>query len=223
MHAPILAASLALSAGLMAASGFSAPSPTPLAAPAAPAAPAAHMVDDAVAAAVIVAIRQEFDEEAVDVTLGQVASRPAGLVQRDLSGAGRLRLGNHGAWIPFRFSALFDASDASIQPPRLSFDREHAVRATAPVAAALRTEVGRRMRDEFAQQAPTVRLDQVRVLRSDQRFLQLVADGSVDFAAEGRAHASVQGTLDRTTGRWVRVDYALGDDDVPQAPALAVR
>src|SRR5512133_1743449 len=65
----------------------------------------AQAIDDATAAALIGAISGQFDERDVQIRLEHVDVEPAGLVQRNLSGTGRLQMGEGETWIPFRFKA----------------------------------------------------------------------------------------------------------------------
>ena len=232
MYARLIATTLLLGssalAGGMAGSATGAPrqAAAMTAAPNAAALDQASLVtDDAVATALIVAIRNEFGQDAVEVTLGKLAVTPAGMVQSEIAGAGKLRLGADGEWTPFRFAALYDAASASVGYPRLSFAAKagKAVSAHAPIATALHDEVARRLHREFAQQSAEVALGQVRLLESGGRYVQVAAEGLVDFGREGTAPATVQGTYDRQARKWVRVDYALDGEPATAVDALAVR
>ena len=50
------------------------------------------------------------------------------------------------------------------------------------------------------------------MVAGDQRYAMVDGVGVASFAGEGAATVSVQAVLDRVTGKWLGVSYALGSD-----------
>jgi hypothetical protein len=181
-------------------------------------------IDAAVAAALIGAISSEFDERRVEVKLDRVEVAPAGLVQRDVRGTGRLMIGSDEGWIPFEFAALYDTDSSSVDYPALTLGGTgQAVAADAGLTRRLANEVDRRLGIEFAEQPVELRLDSVRLLPAGRHYLRLDANGIADFGAEGSTQAGVQALYDPRNGEWLRVSYELGaaaSRSIDQAVAL---
>ena len=170
-------------------------------------------IDDATAAALIGAISSQFDERTVEVKLDNVEITPAGMIQRDLHGAGRVMIGEGSAWIPFRFSALYDTEQASVGYPDLVLGGDpsgQAALADATMTRKLSVEVDRRLRQEFAQQPAHVALETVHVFPAGGRYLRLQANGTAQFGREGATEAAVQALYDVRTGNWLQISYELG-------------
>lgn len=181
-------------------------------------------IDAAVAAALIGAISSEFDERRVEVKLDRVEVAPAGLVQRDVRGTGRLMIGSDEGWIPFEFAALYDTDSSSVDYPALTLGGTgQAVAADAGLTRRLANEVDRRLGIEFAEQPVELRLDSVRLVPAGRHYLRLDANGIADFGAEGSTQAGVQALYDPRNGEWLRVSYELGaaaNRGIDQAVAL---
>lgn len=181
-------------------------------------------IDAAVAAALIGAISSEFDERRVEVKLDRVEVAPAGLVQRDVRGTGRLMIGSDEGWIPFEFAALYDTDSSSVDYPALTLGGTgQAVAADAGLTRRLANEVDRRLGIEFAEQPVELRLDSVRLIPAGRHYLRLDANGIADFGAEGSTQAGVQALYDPRNGEWLRVSYELGaaaNRGIDQAVAL---
>ena len=170
-------------------------------------------IDAAVAAALIGAISSEFDERRVELKLDRIEVAPAGFVQRDVRGTGRLMIGGDEDWIPFQFAALYDTTLSSVDYPALTLGDPgsgQAVAADAALARRLANEVDRRLGLEFSQQPVELRLDSVRLLPAGKHYLRLDANGIADFGAEGSTPAGVQALYDPRNGEWLRVSYELG-------------
>jgi hypothetical protein len=181
-------------------------------------------IDAAVAAALIGAISSEFDERRVEVKLDRIQVAPAGLVQRDVRGTGRLMIGSDEGWIPFEFAALYDTDSSSVDYPALTLGGTgQAVAADAGLTRRLANEVDRRLGIEFAEQPVELRLDSVRLIPAGRHYLRLDANGIADFGAEGSTQAGVQALYDPRNGEWLRVSYELGaaaNRGIDQAVAL---
>jgi hypothetical protein len=170
-------------------------------------------IDDAAAAALIGAISGQFGERKVEVKLDTVEATPAGLIQRDIRGTGRLLIGQDDTWIPFRFHVLYDTEQASAGYPDLVLGSDQpgkSMPADAAIAKRLAAEVDMRLRDEFAGQPVSFTMDSVRVQPAGTRYLRLQANGIAQFGREGDASAAVRALYDIRTGEWLRLDYELG-------------
>lgn len=180
-------------------------------------------IDDAVAAALIGAIVEQFDQRSVKVKLDRVDSTPASFAQRDVRGSGRLMIGDDEAWIPFQFTALYDTTDASAGYPALTLGSAaggEVLSIEAGISRQLASEVGGRLDREFAQQHVRLAIDQVRVTHVGSRFLKLDANGTVDFGSEGTTDAGVQALYDPRNGQWLQLQYELGAT-ANREPAIA--
>lgn len=170
-------------------------------------------IDAAIAASLIGAVSSEFDTGGVEVKLDKVEVAPAGLVQRDVRGNGRLLIGEDAEWIPFRFAALYDTQSSSVDYPSLvlgTSEPGQSLATDARVARQLENEVDRRLDLEFAGQSVRFALDEVQMSPAGGHYQQLQANGIADFGAEGRAAAGVQALYDPSSGRWLHVRYELG-------------
>lgn len=170
-------------------------------------------MDAAIAASLIGAVASEFDQHQVEVKLDRVEVAPAGLVQRDVRGNGRLMIGKDAEWIPFRFAALYDTGLSSVDYPSLVLGTEapgQRVATDARVARQLAREVGRRLDLEFAGQPVRFMLDGVELSPAGSRYQRLQANGIADFGSEGRAAAAVEALYDPRSGQWLHVRYELG-------------
>jgi hypothetical protein len=78
------------------------------------------------------------------------------------------------------------------------------------LAERLETEASRRLRQEFVNQPARLDIGRVQV-REAGGYLALLADGQADFGAEGKADATVRALYDPRSGKWLRLDYDLGD------------
>jgi len=171
-------------------------------------------VDDATAAALIGAITTQFDQRRVEVELGRIDAVPAGLVQRDLNGSGRLRIGSDAGWLPFRFHALYDTEHASVGSPQLTLGTEGPgvlLAARSPVVRQLGNELARRFRAEFAQQSARIALGTVHSSPAGDHYLQLRARATARFGGEGQAGADIRALYDTRSGDWLQLDYELVD------------
>ena len=169
--------------------------------------------DASVAAAVIGLVSRQFGERMVQVKLDRVESVPDSLLQTDVSGDGRLRIGDDDEWLPFRFECLYDTAAATASAPRLVIgdgDPGRALPVRSGVAASLRDEVQSRLRREFRQQAVSFRLDRAAALDAGKRYARVEANGIADFGRDGRTPAGVEAIYDRRANAWIQVRYELG-------------
>lgn len=174
----------------------------------------AEKIDDAVATAVIAAVAGQFAEHDVAVKLDMVQMQVASIQDRTVGGYGQLRMGNDASWIPFRFEALYDTRSAAVSQPRLMLGESHGgeyVAAQADLGAALKLQVNRALRAEFSQQPFDLVVDRVVTQVAGDRLVHVRGTGSVDFGAEGSTATQIDALYDPAEGKWLRVDYELGD------------
>ena len=176
-------------------------------------------MDGAVAAAVIGAVSGEFGERRVEVKLDSVSVQPASLRDRDVSGHGRILIGENDTsdashWIPIQFKALYDTQTASVSRPTLVLGDGAAaadeVSLDSPLAVELGARVDAALAEEFAQQPAQMVVDRITTTAAGTRYLRVEALGTADFASEGTTAAQVNALYDRKTGQWLRVAYELG-------------
>ncbi|MEO6138490.1 MAG: hypothetical protein ABIP11_07500 [Luteimonas sp.] len=174
---------------------------------------ARQAIDDATAAALIGAISSQLAEPNVVVKLDHVEASQAGMIQRELQGAGRLQIGADQTWIPFAFQALYDTEQSSVGNPRLTLGDASSGQgsvANAAMTKKLTALVAQRLHQEFAQQPVRVALDSVRTVAAGKNFLQVQARGTASFGKEGATDADVHGLYDLRKNQWVQLDYELG-------------
>lgn len=168
-------------------------------------------IDDALAAAVIRTVSDQFDTNDVTVQLGRMEVTPLSARDRGLHGNGRLRLDGGAQWIPFQFTALFDTELSEVSGTQLRLAGSGPARAAdAGLARALSERMGRALKAEFPSQPVEWTQQVARVSGEDARFVHISGNGLVDFGAEGQVDAALEALYDRSTGRWLRVSYELG-------------
>ena len=184
---------------------------------------AAQSIDAAVAAALIGAIATQFGERKVEVKLDHLKSDPVSLVDLEVAGDGRLRIGDDDEWLPFRFEALYDSVAATVAQPRLTIGSDGSGEAVA-VASSLGREfqarVADRLQQEFVGQPARLRLDRITRVAAGRRYARLEGVGAVDFAKEGSSVAQVRALYDSNRQEWLQVAYELGAGTGVPAPAV---
>jgi hypothetical protein len=166
---------------------------------------------DAIAATVIEAMRMRFGGRHVEFRFDRFDAREGSLRDLALSGAGRIRIEGGEAWLPIRYSALFDTATAEVVSPEVAFDTTAAGAAPPGVdAGALDAAVGGQLAREFAAQRIAFALGDLRLVAQDTRFVLVAGTGEAEFAGEGSAEVEVQGVYDRRAHAWLGVRYTLG-------------
>lgn len=166
---------------------------------------------DAIAATVIEAMRARFDGTDVEFRFDTFHGEQGSLRDIALSGAGQVRLAGGDAWLPIRYSALFDRYTGEVLAPQVEFDTDgaHAV-ATGIDRTSLDAAVDGRLAEEFASQALEFALGDLKLVARDARYVLVAGTGQADFAGEGTADVSVQALYDRRAHAWLDVRYTLG-------------
>jgi hypothetical protein len=188
-------------------------------------------VADATAAALIGAIAGQFAERDVAVKLDKVDVEPAGIIQRDITGQGRLRVGSDAEWIPFRFKALYDTEQASVGYPDLTLggaEPGHAVPVGSALGRALSAQVDHRLHAEFGSQPSQFAADSIQSVPAGASYVRIDAIGTADFGPEGKTSAGIHALYDPRTQQWLRLTYELGGtanrvDSDPAVKAVASR
>lgn len=181
----------------------------------------AIQVQDATAAAVIAALRAQFQQRDVELRLDHLHGEEASLRDLQLSGHGRIRIEGSQAWLPVRFQALYDTATATVLSPAVTLDRNTAT--TVPGAgiptASLDRAVTERLSAEFDAQRVDFDLATARVTGGDARYALVEGGGVASFAGEGEAAVQLQAVFDREQQAWVRVDYRMDGESFADRPA----
>src|SRR5688500_10009458 len=166
---------------------------------------------DAIAATVIEAMRERFGGADIEFRFGTFHGAQGSLRDTALSGAGQVRLAGGDAWLPIRYSALFDRYTGEVLAPQVEFDTDGArAAATGVDRASLDAAVDERLADEFASQALEFALGDLKLVTRDARYVLVAGTGQAEFAGEGTADVSVQALYDRRAHAWLGVRYTLG-------------
>jgi len=201
----------ALILGLVVGAAVASPARAPASDPAPSPSTPAQMQRDAMAATVIEAMRARLGGRHVELRFDRFDAREGSLRDLALSGAGRVRVEGGQAWLPIRYSALFDTATGEIVSPEVAFDTAAARTAAAGVDAdALDAAVDDQLAGEFAAQRIAFELDDLRLVAQDARFVLVAGTGEARFAGEGKADVRVQGLYDRRAHAWLGVRYTLG-------------
>lgn len=182
---------------------------------------AAQSIDAAVAAALIGAISAQFGTRQVEVKLDRLETEPVNLIDLQVSGDGRLRIGEDDEWLPMRFGALYDSVAASVAQPRLTVGGAGEAAEVSPDSSLGRTlarEASARLQDEFAQQPARLHLDRITQLAAGKRYVRLEGVGAVDFDEQGSSVAVVHALYDSARKEWLQVGYELGAGMAQAAP-----
>lgn len=191
--------------------------PRPQAAPALPA-KGDETLHNAVAAVVVAALTEQFDNRAVAVQLDSADIQIVSIRDRVVSGEGRMRIGAEGEdWIGFRYRTLYDTLYASAGYPEVTLGGSNDGR-TVPNDSALVQQLDARvvaaLDKEFQGQPVRLQLDRITTVEAGGRFLRIDASGIADFGREGSTPARVDALYDSRDDAWLRVNYELG----PVAP-----
>lgn len=165
---------------------------------------------DAVAVAVIGALKSQFEGREVEFRIDALESKPVSRRDVALTGRGDIRIEGSGAWLPVRFQALYDTATLTVLSPSISLDQGSVAGRVDVDARALEVEVDRKLAAEFASQAVAFDLADVQVTGGDSRHAVVSGRGIADFGTDGEAPVQFQAVYDLGARRWIQVDYALG-------------
>jgi hypothetical protein len=181
----------------------------------------AVQVQDAAAAAVIAALRAQFQQRDIELRIDALHGEEVSLRDMQLDGQGRIRIEGSQAWLPVRFQALYDTATATVLSPAVSLDRGSAaaVQDAQLPAGSLDAAVTRLLAAEFDSQQVEFDLAAARVTGDDARYALAEGGGVASFAGEGEAPVRLQAVYDRQQQAWVRVDYRMDGESFERGAA----
>ena len=186
----------------------------PQAAPSKPRAKDDETLHNAVAAVVVAALTEQFDNRTIAVQLDSADVQIVSIRDRVVSGEGRMRIGaDDEDWIGFRYRTLYDTLYGSAGYPELTLggsEGERAVPNDSALVQELDARVVAALDKEFQGQPVRLQLDRINTLEAGERFLRIDASGIADFGREGSTPARVEALYDRRENAWLRVNYELG-------------
>jgi hypothetical protein len=162
-------------------------------------------------AALAAAIEDQFPGHAVDVALDTAMLAGAGPAQQEVQALARVRIDGSAPML-VRATALYDLESRSVAAPSLWFEGTDPRPASGAIRHDLVAAATRRLDAEFAGQPVSLALADAEAVAVGGRYLRLVARGTADFGAEGRAATTIEALYDPRNGEWLRLDYALGAD-----------
>jgi hypothetical protein len=169
---------------------------------------------NAVAAVVVAALTEQFDNRTIAVQLDSADVQIVSIRDRVVSGEGRMRIGaDDEDWIGFRYRTLYDTLYGSAGYPELTLggsDGERAVPNDSALVQELDARVVAALDKEFQGQQVRLQLDRINTLEAGKRFVRIDASGIADFGREGSTPARVDALYDRHENAWLRVNYELG-------------
>lgn len=181
-------------------------------------------VQDAAAAAVIAALRVQFQQRDVELRIDHLHGEEVSLRDLHLAGHGRIRIEGSQAWLPVRFQALYDTATATVLSPAVTLDRTSA--AVAPGADLPTDSLDRMITGQLAAEFDSQQVDfdlaAARVTGGDARYALVEGGGVATFAGEGEAPVRLQAVFDREQQAWVRVDYRMDGESFEYGSADSV-
>ena len=166
-------------------------------------------MQDVTAAAVVESLRARFAGSDVEFKFDSFGSQQASARDVQVQGSGRFRLEGGTAWMPIRYSALYDTEQSSIESPDIRFAAAISSQPRSVDGVALDRAVGSRIAAEFASQSVQFDLGTIRLIGGDARYALVEGAGVASFHGEGDAPVSVQAVFDRSKGKWLGVVYEL--------------
>lgn len=163
------------------------------------------------AKALAAAIGAQFPGHAVDVVVDTPLISDAGPAQQEVEALARVRIDGSDPML-VRATALYDREARSADAPSLWFEGTGEQAVSETTQRGLVAAAAQRLDAEFAGQPVTLAIDDARAIPVGGRYLRVVARGTADFGAEGRAATTIEALYDPRNGEWLRLDYALGAD-----------
>ena len=170
---------------------------------------AAEGLQDVTAAAVVETLRARFAGSDVEFKFDSFGSQQTSVRDVQVQGAGHFRLEGGTAWMPIRYSALYDTTQSSIESPEIRFAAVTSRQPRSIDGVGLDRAVGSRIAAEFASQSVQFDLGTLRLIGGDARYAMVEGAGVARFGGEGDAPVSVQAVFDRGSGKWLGVVYEL--------------
>ncbi len=170
-------------------------------------------LDNAVAAVVVAALAEQLGSPTIEVSLESFDVAIASVRDRSVSGQGRLRMGEAGGWIGFRYRTVYDTTFRSAGYPEIAIGGVTAGEREVPNDSRLVGELEARVAAELDTQfddAARLQLDRISTVEGGQRLLRITAQGIADFGRSGSTPVRIEGLYDRIAQAWQRVNYSLG-------------
>lgn len=185
-----------------------------------PSSPMPPAVDEqvlaAVAAVLVATFGAEFDDDMLELKLGEATVAVEGPREHVVQGVGALRFSGGGDdWLAFRYQTRYDPLFSSAGYPEidLGMDGEGNDERFVPNDAGLLGELEVRMASELEARPGVdrvfLRFDEVSSMQSGSRFLHIEASGLADFGPAGSTATNVEALYDLQAGTWLRINHAL--------------
>ena len=174
---------------------------------------AQQAIDEAVAAALIGALRSRFEGEDIELRLGSGRSERVSLRDIALQGEAQIRFGGAASWLPVRFEALYDTDKMVVESPHITLGAELAKARPAeslPLAR-LQAQVDRAVAAGHPSNSVEVTLGSARIVDDDGRRYVVQADAVARFDRQDEVPMRVHALYDRQTGRWLDPQYDFDD------------
>lgn len=179
-------------------------------------------LDRTIAVALINAISGQLGGRAVDMRLDSVEIGPGKTRDRDIRGTGSLRIDGDDAWSGFRFLLVYDTERRVANYPEVSIAGVAVGERNVPNDAALVRQLEARvvaaLSKQFRKQSISLRLDRIATVQSGSQRLRINADGLAYLGVEGSRDMTIEALYDRSSGKWLRLHYGLGDGYSSGAP-----
>ena len=170
--------------------------------------------DAAIAGALVGIAIEQFNGEKIEIKLDTVDMRAVSPRDREVRGAGQLKVGGEQDWLPFRYRALYDTETQTAGGANITLgdhDNGGKVMATGhAVIVRLREDARQRLLQEFPQQSVALDLDRAQSIASG-RYQRILASGSARFDNQPATKVQIEGLYDPRAKRWLRIAYELGD------------
>lgn len=170
--------------------------------------------DSALAGALVGIASEQFDGERIEIRIERVDMQAISPRDRNVSGVGQMKVGDHNDWLPFRYRALYDTHTQTAGWAAITLGRDdNGGKTVAPgddALAALANATRERLNLEFPQPAVTLDFANAQWLPQG-RYLRYLASGAARFDAQTPTQLKVEGLYDPARQRWLHVSYELGD------------
>ena len=171
-------------------------------------------LDNAVAAVVVAALVEQMNTPSIEVNIDAFDVAISSVRDRNVSGQGRMRVGDDADWIGFRYSTVYDTTFNSAGYPRIAIGGvsagEREVPNDATLVRQLEDRVATELDRQFGNRAARLQLDEITTVEGGKRLLRITARGIADLGLQGSTPVRIEALYDQVAGSWQRVNYELG-------------
>ncbi|TWT23527.1 hypothetical protein FQY83_02480 [Luteimonas marina] len=171
-------------------------------------------LDNAVAAVVVAALVEQMNTPSIEVNIDAFDVAISSVRDRNVSGQGRMRVGDDADWIGFRYSTVYDTTFSSAGYPRITIGGvsagEREVPNDATLVRQLEDRVATELDRQFGNRAARLQLDEITTVEGGKRLLRITARGIADLGLQGSTPVRIEALYDQVAGGWQRVNYELG-------------